>query len=158
MFSCNVFCGRQRWLGALRSEAQQLFTAWLRLSRRLFAELPLFSRPNMYKSSAVAEMGHRFATIDMGRKVGAAVHLFFGGGSWDSPSNTMSPWAEAYLRTKWHLDPSSRLATTDMGRKSGGGRRCCAAVFGGAGSLFNTMWPGPRPTCIPSGILIHLTV
>jgi len=34
-----------------------------------------------------------------------------------SPSNTMSPdwlsvaWAEAYLRTKWHLDPSSRLAT-----------------------------------------------
>jgi len=28
--------------------------------------------------------------------------------------------AEAYLRTKWHLDPSSRLATTDMGRKLGG--------------------------------------
>jgi len=28
-------------------------------------------------------------------------------------------WAEAYLRTKWHLDPSSRLATTDMGRKLG---------------------------------------
>ena len=25
-------------------------------------------------------------------------------------------WAEAYLRTKWHLNPSSRLATTDMGR------------------------------------------
>ena len=29
-------------------------------------------------------------------------------------------WAEAYLRTKWHLDPSSRLATIDMGRKLGG--------------------------------------
>jgi len=27
--------------------------------------------------------------------------------------------AEVYLRTKWHLDPSSRLATTDMGRKLG---------------------------------------
>ena len=27
------------------------------------------------KSSAVAEMGDRFATIDVGRKVGAAVHL-----------------------------------------------------------------------------------
>jgi len=27
--------------------------------------------------------------------------------------------AEAYLRTKWYLDPSSRLATTDMGRKLG---------------------------------------
>jgi len=23
-------------------------------------------------------------------------------------------WIEAYLRTKWHLDPSSHLATTDM--------------------------------------------
>ena len=26
-------------------------------------------------------------------------------------------WAEAYLCTKWHLDPTSHLATTDMGRK-----------------------------------------
>ena len=25
-------------------------------------------------------------------------------------------WAEAYLRTKWHLNLSSRLATTDMGQ------------------------------------------
>jgi len=28
-------------------------------------------------------------------------------------------WAEAYLGTKWHLDPCIRLATTDMGRKLG---------------------------------------
>ena len=28
--------------------------------------------------------------------------------------------AETYLPTKWHLDPSIRLATTDMGRKWGG--------------------------------------
>jgi len=28
-------------------------------------------------------------------------------------------WADAYLRTKRHLDPSSRLATIDMGRKVG---------------------------------------
>jgi len=27
--------------------------------------------------------------------------------------------AEAYLPTKWHLDPSSRLATTEVGRKLG---------------------------------------
>jgi len=27
--------------------------------------------------------------------------------------------AEAYLHTKWHLDPSSRLATTDTGQKLG---------------------------------------
>jgi len=28
-------------------------------------------------------------------------------------------WAEAYLRTKWHLDPCSCLAAIDMGRKLG---------------------------------------
>jgi len=28
-------------------------------------------------------------------------------------------WAEAYLRTKWHLDPSCCLATKDMGQKLG---------------------------------------
>ena len=33
-----------------------------------------------------------------------------------SPSNTMSPGAEVYLPSKWHLVPSSRLATTDTGR------------------------------------------
>jgi len=28
---------------------------------------------------------------------------------------------EGYLDTKWHLDPYSRLATTDVGRKLGEG-------------------------------------
>jgi len=28
----------------------------------------------------------------------------------------------------------------------------------GAGSPSNTMWPGPRPTSVPSDILIHPTV
>jgi len=28
----------------------------------------------------------------------------------------------------------------------------------GAGSPSNIMWPGPRPTSIPSGVLIHPTV
>jgi len=41
------------------------------------------------KISAVAEMGNRLATIDMGRKVGAAVPIFVGGAG--SPCNTMSP-------------------------------------------------------------------
>jgi len=63
-------------------------------------------------------------------------------------------WAEAYLPTKWYLDPSSRLATTDMGRKLGD----CAPSGRGAGSPSNTMWPGPRPTTTPSFILIYLTV
>jgi len=68
-----------------------------------------------------------------------------------SPSNTMSPGPEAYLCTKWHLDPSSHLATIH-GPKVGG---CSAPFLGGARSPSNTMLPGPRPTSIPSGILIH---
>ena len=64
-------------------------------------------------------------------------------------------WEEAYLRIKWHLDPSSRLATTDMGRQLGEG---CAPFWREAGSPSNTMWPGPRPTCVLSFVLIHPTV
>ena len=49
-----------------------------------------------------------------------------------------------------------RLATIDMGRKLGG----VPAFFGrgGAGSQSNTMWPEPRPTSVPSFILVHPTV
>jgi len=49
-----------------------------------------------------------------------------------------------------------RLATIDMGRKVG--RCCCAPFRGGAESPSNTMSPGPRPTSVPSGILIHRIV
>jgi len=45
-----------------------------------------------------------------------------------------------------------RFFTIDMGRKVGG---CCATVHGGAGSPSNTMSPVPRPTSVPTGILIH---
>jgi len=75
-------------------------------------------------------------------------------GGTESPSNTNVAWAEAYSCTKWHVDSSSRLATTDMGRKLG------AVPFLGGGSWAptNTMWPGPRPTTVPSFILIHPNV
>ena len=53
-------------------------------------------------------MGDRFATTDTVQKLGA-VPLSRGKGS--SPSNNVA-WAEVYLRTKWHLDHSSHLATT----------------------------------------------
>jgi len=43
---------------------------------------------------------------------------------------TQVAWAEIYLSTKWHLDPSSHLATTDMGRKLGG---LCPFAEGGLG-------------------------
>ena len=77
-----------------------------------------------------------------------------------------------YLLTKWHLDTSSRLATIDMGRKVGAG-----SLFRGVGSPSNTMRfrgfttmryinlrltylmsPGPRPTSVPSDILINPAV
>jgi len=54
-------------------------------------------------------MGDGLATIDMGRKVGAAMSLSVGG-SW-VPTQHNVAWAEAYLHTKWHLDPCNRLAT-----------------------------------------------
>jgi len=58
------------------------------------------------------------------------------------------------VRTKWHLDPSSHLATIDIGRKLGA--FALPLLFGEgegwAGSISNTMWRGPRPTSVPSGI------
>ena len=54
-------------------------------------------------------MGDRIATIDMGRKVcGGTVPLSVGELGLHL---TQCRLAEAYLRTKWHLDPSNRLTT-----------------------------------------------
>ena len=86
----------------------------------------------------------------MGRKLGAM--LPFGG---LDPYVTKVALAEAYLHSKWHLDLASRLAATEMGRKLGGLR---PLFWGTAGSPSNTKLPGPRPTSIPSGILICPTV
>ena len=50
------------------------------------------------------------------------------------------------------------LATIDMGCRLYGRRQCpccCAPFRGGAGSPSNTVWPGMRPTGMPSSILIH---
>jgi len=74
----------------------------------------LYSNYRLYKSSAVAEMGDRLATVAMGRKFRGMSLLGEAG-----PHLTQSRLAEAYLHTKWHLHPSSRVATTDMGRKLG---------------------------------------
>ena len=64
------------------------------------------------------------------------------------------PPTSAYLHSKWHLNASSHLATSDMARKLG-----AVPIWGrGAGSPSNTMWPGPRPTCMPSFIFICPTV
>jgi len=60
--------------------------------------------------------------------MGAAVPPLRGGGSWVPISHNVA-WDEAYLCTKWHLDPYSHFATTDMDRKLGG----CASL--GEGEL-----------------------
>jgi len=95
----------------------------------------------------------RLATIDVGQKLAGELCLF-SCGSWVLIKHKVA-WTEAYLRNKWHLDPSSHLATIDMGLKLGGS----APFLGrGAGSPSNTMWPGPRPTCMSSFILSHPTI
>ena len=93
----------------------------------------------------------------MDRNVGIGCCAPFLEGKTGSPSNNVA-WAEAYLRTKWHFNPSSRLATTDVGRKLEG--LLCPLVFllGGVGSPSNTMWLWQRPTFTPSFISIHLIV
>jgi len=48
----------------------------------------------------------------MGALLGALLCPFSWGA--ESPSNNAS-WAEAYLRTKWHFDPSNRLSTIHQG-------------------------------------------
>ena len=72
-----------------------------------------------------------------------------------APTNNVA-WAEVYLRTKWHPDPSSSLATIDMGQKLAEG---AVPFFCGWGWVpSNTKSPGPRPTSIPSASLVHPVV
>ena len=71
----------------------------------------------------------------MGQKLGAPPLLE----EWDLGPHLRVALAETYLHAKWHLDPSSRLATTDMGQTLWG-----SAPFSGRGdgSPSDTMWPG----------------
>jgi len=78
----------------------------------------------------------------------------FLGGGWGPIQHSVA-CAAVYLRTKWHLDQSSRLATTDKGRKLG----AVPPFWGwGTGSPPSTMWPGLMPTSMPSATLIHPAV
>jgi len=97
-------------------------------------------------------MGDHLVTIDISRRRGLLCPFQ----GWElRPHLTYVGWANVYLRSEWHIDPSSCLVTTDKGRKLGG---CCAPFLGGAGSPSNTMWPRLRPTFMPSIILIHPAV
>jgi len=46
------------------------------------------------------------------------------------------------------------MATVDI-RKEGGG---CCALSQSAGTQSNAMWPGPRSTSGPSGVIVHPVV
>jgi len=67
------------------------------------------------KSSAVAEMGDRLATTDMGRKVGGCCAPFRGGAGY--PSNTMSPGPRpTSIPAVWPHTPT--LQTGKTGQRS----------------------------------------
>jgi len=78
---------------------------------------PLLKKCKWNKSSAVADMGDRLATSDMGRKVGGGCCAPFGVEEL-GPHLTQCGLgrAETYLHTKWCPDPSNCLVTIDMGR------------------------------------------
>ena len=118
----------------------------------------------------------------MGENLRGGLGPFWGMGA-GSPSKTFVAFAEAYLPTKWQLDPSSRLATRHVpliirtqarpARTQARPARTqarpapvnfviggCSARFrgGGAGSPCNTVWPVLRPTCVWGFIVIQPTV
>jgi len=69
--------------------------------------------PHQVVSWSIQPFGHN----RHGPKSGGCCAPFWG--SWVPISYNVAS-AKAYLRTKWHLDPPSRLATTDIDRKFGG--------------------------------------
>jgi len=94
----------------------------------------------------------RWATIDMTEKSGAACSAPFAGGQL-SPRLTQGGLGRGLLPYQM-ASSSIRLATIDIGRKLGAMPR----FRGRTGSPSNTTSPGPRPTSVPSGILIHPAV
>ena len=70
--------------------------------------------PYQVASSSIQPFGHN----RHGAKIGWGLCPFLEGWA-GSRSNTVA-WAEAYFHTQQHLGPSSRLVTTDIGRKLGG--------------------------------------
>jgi len=98
------------------------------------------------KCSAVAEMGDRLATIDMGRKLGAVPLL---GGGTGSTCNTMRPGPRPTFVPSGILTVWPQQTWAEIGGY---------APWGGAGSTSNTMLPGPWPTGAPWGVLSHPAV
>ena len=105
------------------------------------------------KSSAVAEMGNHGHNRHRSKR-GGLLCTFRGGGESRRLLQYNVAWAKVYFHTKWHLHPSSRLATIDMGWILGVG---LCPFYGGGRARYppDTKSPGPKPTFIPCGILVH---
>jgi len=107
-----------------------------------------------YKSSAVAEMGMHLATVDMSLKLGGCCVPFRGELSSHLTQCVLDRCLPPYQVASWSIQPFGH-------NRHGPKIAVCAGLFfwgGGVGFPSNTMWPGPRPTSISSGILIHPTV
>ena len=67
-------------------------------------------------------------------------------------------WATCTNKNSAVAEMGDRLATIVMGRKV----RAVGPLSGGGSWVkslkCNTVWPGPRPTPVPSGILFHAAV
>jgi len=112
-------------------------------------------------------MGGRLATLDIGRKVGAAVSISVGGKlGLHLTKCGLGQGLPPYQVASWPIQPlrhnryKARIIRTQtkpapVNCESGG---YSAPFRGGAVSPSYTMWPRPRRTSIPLGILIHPTV
>ena len=102
------------------------------------------------KCSAVAKMGDRSATVDMSQRLGEVAVPLFGCGEL-GPYVTeygLGRGLPSYQVTSRSIPP---FGNNRHGPKIGG---LCPLLGMGAGSPSNTMSLGPRPTSLPSGILI----
>ena len=107
------------------------------------------------KSSVVAEMGDRLATIDMGRREGAGAAVPLSGGA--GPHLTQCRLGRGLPPYQMVSSSIQPFGHNRHGPKIGG-----CAPLGGAGSPCNTTSLGPTSTSlstfVPSGILIHPAV
>ena len=109
---------------------------------------------NIYKSSAVAEVGDRGHNRHGPKEGGTAVPLSRGGAG--SPSNTM--WSGPGRGLLPYQVASSSIQPFGHINRHGPKIGSVPFFMGGAGSPSNTKTPGTRPTSIPSGILVHPAV
>ena len=94
--------------GSMVFNYRDIITHCASLCRKTILSSTQVNPTRFNKSSAVAKMGSRLATTDMGRNVwGGGCCVPFSGGELAPHLTRQCGLAEAYLCTKWHLDPSS---------------------------------------------------